>query len=92
MKYSVKPKGAPWLLVAVGMLIFLLISAGETTHKVLPGITPVPTSTLWILPIARLFCDLASVAVVGGFLVGGFLIPYGRSASLNQIGPFINWS
>ena len=74
------------------MLIFLLISAGETTHKVLPGITPVPTSTLWILPIARLFCDLASVAVVGGFLVGGFLIPYGRSASLNQIGPFINWS
>lgn len=92
MKYLVKPKGALWLLVAVGVLSFLLISAGETTHKVLPGITPVPTSTLWILPIARLFCDLASVAVVGGFLVGGFLIPYGRNASLNDIGPFIYWS
>ena len=74
------------------MLVFLLVSAGETTQRILPGITPVPRSTLWVLPLARLMCDVSSIAVVGGFLVAGFFVPIGAAAQPEVFAPFISWA
>jgi len=74
------------------MLTFLLITSGETTQTVQAGITPVPTATLWLLPVSRLLSDLAAVAAVGGFLVGGYLIPYRSDDRPQNIVPFVNWS